>query len=548
MRFGPVPLDEAEGAILAHSTVVGDRRLRKATRLTADDIAAFRAAGLSEVVVAVLAADDVDENEAAGRLAGALGFAGIEARPPATGRVNLHATVSGIFTVDKQVIDSINLVDPDITIATMPAFAPMVEGQMVATIKIIPFAVPEDMLQRAIALARGREAFRMNPYTPLKVGVVQTVLPSIKTSVLDKTLRVTEERIGRTGSTISGEIRTPHAAPEVAQAIVDLAGESDMVLVFGASAMSDPDEDVIPAAIHASGGVVYRSGMPVDPGNLFVLGERQGKPVLGAPGCARSPRLNGFDWVLDRLMAGIAVTREDIAGMGVGGLLMEIPTRPQPREAPAVKAGANAPPEARQQELKVHAVLLAAGRSSRMGGPNKLMALFDGKPLVRRATERVLASKVAGTVVVTGHQQERVREALSGLALRFAENPDFADGLSTSLKVGVAALPHDAAGALIVLGDMPGVSGEDLDRLVDAFRKAGGAAVVRASYQGKRGNPVLLPRALFPAISHLEGDTGARHLIETGGLDVIDVEIGAGAAVDVDTPKALAAAGGVLQD
>ena len=215
-------------------------------------------------------------------------------------------------------------------------------------------------------------------------------------------------------------------------------------------------------------------------------------------------------------------------------------------EPAAGKVGADRS-EAKRPDPKVYAVLLAAGRSSRMGGPNKLMALFDGKPLVRRTAGRVLATKAAGTFVVTGHQRGRVHEALEGLAVRFAENPDFADGLSTSLKAGVAALPQDAAGALIVLGDMPGVSSADLDRLVDAFRKAGGTAVVRASHEGKRGNPVLLPRALFPAISHLEGDTGARHLIEAGGLDVIDVEIGAGAAVDVDTPGALADAGGVLQ-
>ena len=222
----------------------------------------------------------------------------------------------------------------------------------------------------------------MHPYRPFRVGVVQTMLPSIKSSVLDKTLRVTEERLGRTGSTVSSEIRTPHSAPEVARAIESLAEDSDMVLVFGASAMSDPDEDVIPAAIHASGGTVFRSGMPVDPGNLFVLGERDGKPVLGAPGCARSPKENGFDWVLDRLIADVPVTADEIAGMGVGGLLMEIPTRPQPRET--VKPARSA---------RVHVVLLAAGRSSRMGGPNKLLADFDGKPLVRRVAQRALASR-----------------------------------------------------------------------------------------------------------------------------------------------------------
>ncbi len=106
-----------------------------------------------------------------------------------------------------------------------------------------------------------------------------------------------------------------------------------MVIVFGASALCDFD-DVIPAAIRAAGGEVLRAGMPVDPGNLLVLGRLGETPVIGAPGCARSPKENGFDWVLDRLIAGLDVTSDDIAGMGVGGLLMEIPTRPQPREMP----------------------------------------------------------------------------------------------------------------------------------------------------------------------------------------------------------------------
>ncbi|MCG7505258.1 NTP transferase domain-containing protein [Mesorhizobium retamae] len=542
MKFGSVPLEEAEGAILAHSTVVGAKRFRKARVLSAEDVAAMRDAGLRDIIVAVLAEDDVEENAAAERLAAGLSFAGIEARPAATGRVNLHATVSGVFTVDRQLIDAINLVDPDITIATMPPFAPMVEGQMVATIKIIPFAVSENVLERALELGRGREAFRMHPYKPFRVGVVQTVLPSIKSSVLDKTLQVTQERLGRTGSSISGEIRTPHSAPEVASAIEQLAASSDMVLVFGASAMSDPDEDVIPAAIRAAGGIVHRSGMPVDPGNLFVLGERQGKPVLGAPGCARSPKLNGFDWVLDRLMTGIPVTKEDIAGMGVGGLLMEIPTRPQPRELVSGKGGA------KEVALEVPVVLLAAGRSSRMGGPNKLLALFGGTPLARLSAERALASKANGVLVVIGHQGERVKNALAGLQVTFVENPHFAEGLSTSLKVGVSTLADDAAGVLVVLGDMPGVSPSDLDRLIDAFRASGGRSVVRASHNGRRGNPVILPRSLFSAVSHLEGDTGARHIVEAEGLDIIDVEIGAGAFVDVDTREALANAGGVLQD
>ncbi|MER9853554.1 MULTISPECIES: molybdopterin-binding/glycosyltransferase family 2 protein [unclassified Mesorhizobium] len=536
MKFGPIPIETAEGAMLAHSTTAGERRFRKAHRLSAEDVALLRAAGISQVVAAVLAADDLGEDAAAQEIAESMTFRGIEARPAATGRVNLHAKAPGIFTVDAAAIDAINAIDPAITIATLAQHAPVEKGQMVSTVKIIPFAVSAALVGAATEICAAGEIFAVNAYRPVRVGVIQTVLPGIKPSVLDKTLRVTEARLARTGGRLTAERRTPHEIAPVAEATASLARDNDMVVIFGASAMSD-FADVIPAAIERAGGAVIRAGMPVDPGNLLVLGTLGGKHVIGAPGCARSPKENGFDWVLDRLIAGIDVTARDIAGMGVGGLLMEIPTRPQPRE-----------PLPAMSQLKVGIVLLAAGRSSRMGGPNKLLALFDGKPLVRRTAERALGSKASGTIVVTGHQRERVRTALAGLDVTFADNPDFTEGLSTSLKAGIAYLPGDAAGVMIVLGDMPDITSDDLDGLIDAFRKAGGNAVVRASHDGKRGNPVLLPRSLFPAIAHLEGDTGARHLVETEGLDVIDVEIGAAASVDVDTREALKGAGGVLQD
>ena len=179
--------------------------------------------------------------------------------------------------------------------------------------------------------------------------------------------------------------------------------------------------------------------------------------------------------------------------------------------------------------------MLAAGRSSRMGGPNKLMAHFSGKPLIRQTVERALASEGSGVVVVTGHQAARIREALEGLDIGIAHNPDFASGLVGLAQGRDRGDPGSRAGALIVLGDMPAVSAADLDRLIAAFQKAGGQAVVRATHDGKRGNPVLLPRSLFGAVAQLEGDTGARHLVEAGLMPVVDVEIGEGAAIDVDT-------------
>ncbi|MDN2567861.1 molybdopterin-binding/glycosyltransferase family 2 protein, partial [Aquibium sp. A9E412] len=515
MRFGTIAVAEAEGAVLAHATTAGATRLRKAHRLTADDVAALAAAGVETVVAATLEPGDLDEDAAAGRLAAALVGAGIEAKPPATGRVNLHAREAGLFVVDRALVDAINRIDPTVTLATLDSHRAVEAGQMVATVKIIPFAVPEARVAAAVAAAHGRLVLDLRPFRPHRVGIAQTVLPNVKQSVLDKTARITAGRLARSGSTPGRELRPAHDEAAVAAAIADLAADSDMVVVFGASAVCD-DDDVIPAAIRAAGGTVERVGMPVDPGNLLVLGRLGEVAVLGAPGCARSPRPNGFDWVLDRLCAGLDVTSDAIAGMGVGGLLMEIPTRPQPREPKPRAAGRPA----------VWTVLLAAGRSSRMGAGNKLLADFAGEPLVRRTARRCLAAQGAGVVAVLGHQADAVAAALAGLAVTTVVNPAYADGLAGSLRAGIAALPAKADGALVVLADMPQVTAADLDRLIAAFAASGGRAVVRATHDGKRGNPVILPRALFAEVARLQGDTGARHIVEAAPLETVDVELG----------------------
>jgi molybdenum cofactor cytidylyltransferase len=536
MRFGPVRVEDAEGAMLAHAVTAGNRRFRKAHRLTAEDLGFLLAAGVREVVAAILSPDDLDENEAAMSIARAMRFRGVETRSATTGRVNLHALSPGVFTVNKDLVDRLNAVDPSITLATIAAFRPVEKGDMVATVKIIPFALNRSLVEQATTLLAESEIFAAHPFRAMKVGLVQTTLPLLKDSILAKTTRVTATRLLRSRSVIGEEIRTTHEIEPVATAIKSLTAANDMVIVFGASALCDFD-DVIPAAIRRAGGDVLRAGMPVDPGNLLVIGQIAGKPVIGAPGCARSPKENGFDWVLDRLMAGLEVSARDIAGMGVGGLLMEIPTRPQPRDVPVSTVSA-----------RVDAVVLAAGQSSRMGGPNKLMAHFSGKPLIRQTVERALGANVSGALVVTGHQAARIREALADLDVEIVHNPDFASGLSASLKTGIAAISDDAAGALILLGDMPAVSSGDLNRLIAAFANAGGHSIIRATHGGKRGNPVILPRALFGEIGRLEGDTGARHLVEAELMPVVDVEIGEGAAIDVDTRDALESAGGVLQD
>jgi molybdenum cofactor cytidylyltransferase len=251
--------------------------------------------------------------------------------------------------------------------------------------------------------------------------------------------------------------------------------------------------------------------------------------VLGAPGCARSPVENGFDWVLMRLLAGIEVSRADLIGMGVGGLLMEIVTRPQPRKS-ADGEGRN-----------IAAVILAAGRSTRMGGPNKLLAELNGKPLVRIATEQAIASKASDVIVVTGHQAAEVETALAGLKVKFVRNPDFAAGIASSVKAGIAAVPQKADGAVVCLGDMPLIEAGLIDRLIDAFAPDRGQLIVVPVSDNRRGNPVLWSRRFFDELMTLDGDVGARHLIAKHSEAVAEVAAeGHGAFLDIDTPEALA--------
>jgi molybdenum cofactor cytidylyltransferase len=532
MKFGPFAPDDALGATAVHTIREGALVLRKGTVIEPSHVAALKQAGIASIVVARLDPGDVSEDDAAAAIALAASGEGVRADKAFTGRCNLFADAAGVLVVDRDRIDDLNRVDEAVTIATLPAYKPVVEGEMIATVKIIPFAVADDVYIRAMqTVEAAKPLVRVAPYTIRKVGVVSTLLPGLSPKVVDKTLKITEERLAPAGARIVAERRVPHDQAALATAIKDVqrAG-AELVIVFGASAIADR-RDVIPAAIEAVGGTIEHFGMPVDPGNLMLIGQAHGRPVLGAPGCARSPKENGFDWVLMRLLAGLPVTRADITGMGVGGLLMEIVTRPQPREEPVIDKGG-----------RFAAVILAAGRSTRMGGPNKLLAQITGRPLARIAAEAALASKARPVVVVTGHQSETIADALRDLPLQFVHNPDFADGLSTSLRTGLAALPDDIDGAVVTLADMPQVDAALIDRLIAAYDAEKGALIAVPVIDGKRGNPVLWSRRFFPELMALSGDVGARHLIAKYPEAVVEVPMtGQGALVDVDTPDALAA-------
>ncbi len=543
MRFGSTPIDEAAGAILAHSWRANGVNFAKGRVLSADDVAKLKAAGVESVVAARLDADDVHEDVASATVARALAGEGIEITAPFTGRCNHYAREAGLAVIDQERVDALNDLHEAVTVATLPPFARVEPRQMVATVKIIPYGAPKAAVAGAVALAQSanRPMVAVAPFRAMRAGLVQTALPGTRDKVLDKAVGTTTKRLTSLGSTLVGERRVAHDPRAIAGALDELRKEGcDLFLIAGASAIVDR-HDVVPAGIEAAGGAVIHFGMPVDPGNLLLTGELDGKPVLGLPGCAKSPKYNGFDMVLERLAARLPVGRSEIVRMGAGGLLAEIASRPQPRDdGDGEEGGPQAAP-------RVAVLLLAAGRSTRMGGPNKLLQDVEGAPLVVHAVKAALASQAVEVVVVLGHMAAEVRAAIDAAVpvqprLRFAANPDFAQGLSTSVRTGIAALGKDIDAAIVQLGDMPGVAADLLDRLMAAFSPVEGRSICVPTVAGKRGNPVLWARRFFAEMGGLSGDSGAKHLIGEHADLVCEVEMAGEAAVtDIDTPEALAA-------
>ena len=536
MIFGEMPLDEAEGAILAHALSGEGFAFRKGRVLDRTDLAAIARSGRARVVAARLEADDVAEDAAAAAIARAIAGDNLLVSAAFTGRANLYATASGLVVYDPAALDAVNAVDEAITLALLPPHAPVTPRQMAATVKIIPFAVPRLALDAVLARVTSMSPFaRVAPFRPLHAALVQTRLPGTKPSVLAKTVDATRARLAALGGSLDRDVIVAHDMTAVADALTEAArAGSDLLLVLGASAVVDR-RDIVPAAIEAAGGSVAHFGMPVDPGNLLLFGTLDGRPVIGLPGCARSPKLNGFDWVLQRVAAGLPIGRADIMRMGAGGLLSEIPSRPLPRQS-----AAPAPQPPRQP--RIAALVLAAGRSSRMAPANKLLIEVDGVPMARRAVDAALASQAVATIAVIGNEAARVRQAFAGCDIAIVENPDFAAGLSSSLRAGLASLPDDIDGVLVLLGDMPRITAAHLDRLIAAFAPDEGRAICIPTHRAKRGNPILWDARFLPDMRTLDGDQGARGLIGRHADQVCEVEMPDDAVLlDVDTPGALAA-------
>ena len=538
MKFSNLPLKDAEGTILAHSQTIDGKHYRKGQVLKTIDIDNIAKAGIEKIVVAKLESNDVSENDAARRIGIAVSGNNTRIGLSNTGRVNVFATTNGLINFDPKIINKINEIDEGITIATLNLHERVSIDQIVATIKIIPFSVTEIKVHKTETLAsKNTSLVEVNSFQNYKIALLQTELPGLQKKVIEKTSSVIGSKIIDLGSVISQDLICKHESDSIAECLKNVSERDiDLILVVGASATTDR-RDVIPSGIISGGGKIEHFGMPVDPGNLLVIGRLKSKPLLALPGSARSPKKGGNDIILERILANLPVGKKQIRSMGIGGLLKENPARPLPR--------AEAAPQSQKKEAmpvisKVAGIILAAGQSRRMGSRNKLLIEIEGKTMIRHAVDIMVNAGASPIIVVTGHESKEVRDELKDINAIFAHNPKYADGLSTSLNTGLDSVPSNCAAAIISLGDMPRLKSNHLIKLIDTFRADPGREICVPTWKGKRGNPVLWTRKYFGELKQISGDIGAKYHIEENSDSVYEVEMSDnGILIDIDSPEGL---------
>ena len=541
MKFSEYHLDDALGAILAHSLRLPNKSLKKGTVLTDSDLSFLKEYGYEKIVCAKLEEGDLNEDVAAAELATLIAGSNLVKGNAFTGRCNLFSETSGLVVFNPLYLDRFNSVHESITLGTVAPFQNVSKGQMIATLKIIPFAIPSKLLRKIKANKEDFEnLLHVAPYPEKKVTLIQSRLPGTKETVLNSTLEATSFRLQNLGILNLNEARCNHDQNSLSELIIQAVKEqAELILISGASAVVDR-RDVVPAAIEHAGGKIRHFGMPVDPGNLLLLGSINGIDVVGIPGCARSPKLNGFDWVLQRLLANIPVESVDIMRMGSGGLLKDIITRPLPR------AKASQPDQSlirtNPDFEKIHAVILAGGQSKRMGTKNKLLVPINGKPMIALTAETIIASKASSVAAVTGFEHQKIQGAIKNSNIEFIHNKNFQNGISSSVVTAIKSAPEDCSAILIGLGDMPKITVSHINKLIDAYNPLEGRAICVPTWKGKRGNPVLWARRFFPEMLQLKGDFGAKELMGKYAELVVEVEMNDnGIVIDIDTPEALEA-------
>jgi len=323
MDIQKLPIKKSIGHILTHNLVdqTGRRLLGKGRPLKPADLPTLQASGQNTVYVAVLADDDVDENEAARQLGSVVCAGPVRATKATTGRVSFMAEKAGVFKVNPEPLLALNEIS-GITLATLTSNTVVSTKKVLATLKIIPYAIPQKMLEQAYnILVACQPLMTINPFIIQKAVLIAVGQEAARKKVVGSFTPPLTERLTSYGTSLISGSYVSESVLEISEAIkTALSSDVGLIIIVGETSTMDED-DIIPQAIKHIGGQIVQHGVPVDPGNLLMIGYYQDTPIVGAPGCARSLSHNVIDMILPRLVTGERLTRRDLVALGHGGYL-----------------------------------------------------------------------------------------------------------------------------------------------------------------------------------------------------------------------------------
>jgi molybdenum cofactor cytidylyltransferase len=531
MKIKNLAPQDSIGVVLAQTYNLPGKIISKGTFVTNEVVGYFKTGNVKTILCAVPEEGDIHEDEAAEAISSAIDKNHIYADKASTGRVNFKSQSLCLVRYDRDFIKELNLVDESIAFSIVEHNQLLAEGDLIATLKIIPFFMQKKYVDRVIKILAKDELFKIHSLKKKEVILIQTCFEWQKKSIFTATSNVTKARLEALGCSLKKEKLINHDY-DTLRAIIrsSVKNEPEILLVSGATAITDRS-DYIPKAILSEGGEIIQYGLAVDPGNLLLIGKVGNTTVIGMPGCARSPKLNGFDWVLQLLMADIPINREELADMGAGGLLMEIASRPLPRALAKTVS---------KREKKVMGVILAAGNSTRMGNDNKLLKSIGDAPLIRNTAIEMLKSDLDTCSVVLGYQSDKVADVIKDLNVNLILNPLWKEGQASSLRAAINTLDSTYSDLLIMLGDLPGIKSSHINSIIEEHlltdnRKS---KITIPSFKGQKGNPVIWGRSFFHDLSNLEGDVGGRALFSEhpAAINILEMD-DPWVVEDADTPE-----------
>ena len=531
MKIESLVPQKSIGSVLAQTYNLPGKTVSKGTLITKEIVAYFRTGNVQIILCAVPEEGDIHEDEAAEAISSAIDKNHIYAEKASTGRVNFKSQSLCLVRYERDLIKEVNLVDESIAFSIVEHNQLLAKNDLIATLKIIPFFTQKKYVDQVISILAKNELFKTYSLNKKEVSLIQTSFEWQKKSIFKATSNVTRNRLEALDCSLNEEKLIRHDY-EVLRSEIKSSIESgiDILLLSGASAIIDRS-DYIPKAILAEGGEIIQYGLAVDPGNLLLVAKIGKTTIIGMPGCARSPKLNGFDWVLQLLMADIPVVKEELAEMGAGGLLMEIASRPLPR---ALAKSVN------KREKKIMGVILAAGNSTRMGKDNKLLKNIGGAPLIRNIALEITKSDLDSCSIVLGYQSDKVADVIKDLNINLILNPLWKEGQASSLKAALDSLTSSYSDLLIMLGDLPGIKSGHLNRIIEEHLSSENRSskITIPSFKGETGNPVIWGRSFFHDLSNLEGDEGGRVLFgqHPAAINLIEMD-DPSVVTDTDTPE-----------